>query len=293
MPWLQAQVRTRRDRTEAAEALLETLGALSVTLEDAADQPLLEPGPGDTPLWDATLVTGLFAATTDTEALHDALVLGLDDPSASIGITPLEDQPWERAWLDHFKPMRFGRRLWICPHGQSLLDAGTDAVVLHLDPGLAFGTGTHPTTALCLEWLEGADLKGKTLIDYGCGSGVLGIAALLLGAANVIAIDHDPQALMATAANARQNGVDDRLATYTSGEAPPIAADILVANILAGVLIALAPTLTAGVSPSGRLVLSGILETQVAEVQQAYAPGFSFAPTESKDGWTLLTACKN
>jgi ribosomal protein L11 methyltransferase len=198
----------------------------------------------------------------------------------------LEDQVWERVWLEHFHPMQFGRRLWICPAGQR--PAAQNAVIVELDPGLAFGTGTHPTTALCLEWLEGSDLAGNNLIDYGCGSGILAIAALRLGAANAIAVDHDPQALEATRDNAIKNGVHERLTVHLPADAPRQPSDLLVANILAGPLIELAPRLCGLLKPGGRFALSGILADQGAAVAAAYAPFATLGPRHQRDDWILL-----
>jgi ribosomal protein L11 methyltransferase len=198
----------------------------------------------------------------------------------------LEDREWERAWLDNFKPMRFGKRLWVCPHGLEV--EAEDAVVVRLDPGLAFGTGTHPTTALCLEWLDGAELAGKTVIDYGCGSGILAVAALKLGARQVIGIDHDPQALLATRDNAAANGVADRLLVQGSDAADPAPADIVLANILANVLIDLSGRIEPLVADGGELVLSGILEDQWPAVAKAYSAGLDFGQAIIKDGWVRL-----
>ncbi|HHH13498.1 MAG TPA: 50S ribosomal protein L11 methyltransferase [Thiolapillus brandeum] len=287
MSWLQLHLTVDKARAAEAEARMEELGALSVTLTDAEDEPMLEPPPGETPVWTRTRVTGLFPGDTETTALRRRLE---DALGAEVFLEPLEDQPWERAWLDHFRPMRFGDRLWICPSGQEVEAEG--AVVVELDPGLAFGTGTHPTTALCLQWLDGANLEGRHVIDYGCGSGILGIAALKLGAAEVIAVDHDPQALAATRENARRNGVAERLRTLAPGEPLPGGADLLLANILANVLVELAPTLAPLLPAGGELVLSGILEEQAEEVARAYAPRFEFAPWTSLEGWVRLDGVK-
>jgi len=285
--WLQLHLTVDKARAAEAEALMEELGALSVTLTDAEDEPMLEPPPGETPVWTRTRVTGLFPDDTETTALRRQLESTL---GAEVFLEPLEDQPWERTWLDHFRPMRFGDRLWICPSGQEV--EAEEAVVVELDPGLAFGTGTHPTTALCLQWLDGADLEGRRVVDYGCGSGILGIAALKLGAAEVIAVDHDPQALAATRENARRNGVVERLRTLAPDEPLPGGADLLLANILANVLVELAPTLAPLLPAGGELVLSGILEEQAGEVARAYAPRFEFAPWSSLEGWVRLDGVK-
>jgi ribosomal protein L11 methyltransferase len=289
MPWLQAHLTVTKDQAPLIELLFENLGAVSVLLGDAADEPMLEPGPGETPLWSHTRVTGLFEGDTDADALRSAIAQALQAYlGARLELEVLEDREWERAWLDNFQPMRFGERLWVCPHGLAV-DA-EDAVVVRLDPGLAFGTGTHPTTALCLAWLDSADLTGKTLIDYGCGSGILAVAALKLGARQVIGVDHDPQALLATRDNAQANGVADRLTVLASDAPDPAPADIVLGNILANVLIELAPRLAPLVAGSGELVLSGILEEQWPAVAAAYADGLDFDQPTIKDGWVRLHA---
>jgi ribosomal protein L11 methyltransferase len=289
MPWLQAHLTVTKEQAPLVELLFENLGALSVLLGDAGDEPMLEPGPGETPLWSATRVTGLFSGDTDADMLRSAIAQALQAELGSrLELEVLEDREWERAWLDNFKPMRFGERLWVCPHGMTV-DA-EDAVIVHLDPGLAFGTGTHPTTALCLEWLDGADLADKTVIDYGCGSGILAVAALKLGAARVVGVDHDPQALLATHDNAAANGVADRLEVLGSNAPDPAPADVVLANILANVLIDLAPRIAPLVRPGGELVLSGILEEQWPEVAGAYGEGLDFEQAHIKDGWVRLNA---
>jgi len=285
MSWLQAHLVLDKTLAPDAEALFEELGALSVTLKDAQDEPMLEPPPGATPLWSRTRITGLFEADRDRDELRDRVRQALAGEH-QLELEELADQPWERAWLEHFRPMRFGERLWICPSGQQVPEG--DAVVVELDPGLAFGTGTHPTTALCLAWLDGAELTGKRVIDYGCGSGILSVAALKLGAAEVIAVDHDPQALEATRENARRNGVEAGLRVLSSREPLEAAADLLIANILANVLVDLAPTLRPLLRPGGELVLSGILEHQAPEVEQAYRPWISFEPAARQDEWLRL-----
>jgi ribosomal protein L11 methyltransferase len=289
MPWLQTHLTVTKEQAPLVELLFENLGALSVLLGDAGDEPMLEPGPGETPLWSHTRVTGLFSGDTDADMLRSAIAQALQAELGSrLELEVLEDREWERAWLDNFKPMRFGKRLWVCPHGQQV-DA-EDAVVIHLDPGLAFGTGTHPTTALCLEWLDGADIAGKTVIDYGCGSGILAVAALKLGAARVVAVDHDPQALIASRNNAAANGVADRLTVLASDAPDPVPADIVLANILANVLIELAPRIAPLIKQGGELVLSGILKDQWPDVAAAYADGLDFDQAHIKEGWVRLNA---
>jgi len=289
MPWHQLTLTIPRDQAESLEDTLLELGAISVTLQDAADVPVLEPLPGETPLWPQVDVVGLFEEQTDTIQVDQAL--------AARGIrggtwSHVEDQDWERAWMDQFQPLCFGKRLWIVPSWIEAPDA--QAVNILLDPGLAFGTGTHPTTALCLEWLDGADMAGKTVLDYGCGSGILAIAALKLGALEAWGIDIDPQALTATRDNAARNGIEaGRLHAGPPATLPGEAQfDVLLANILMGPLIELAPTLTAHVKPGGALVLSGLLAEQAEGVMAAYAEAFDFEPPTLKEGWARLSAVR-
>lgn len=292
MSWIQTHLTVDKSQAALIELLLENLGALSVTLGDAGDEPMLEPAPGETPLWTATRVTGLFDGDTDIDALRNAFSQALTrELGRHLEVERLADEDWERRWLERFQPMRFGRRLWICPTGHQVTDPG--AVVVDLDPGLAFGTGTHPTTELCLRWLDRAELANKTIIDFGCGSGILGIAALKLGAARVIGIDHDPQAIIASRENARRNGVATGFeATHSlPAGAPP--ADIVIANILANVLIDLSGSISGLVAQEGQLVLSGILEEQAESVRQAYqAASLVFASPDHEAGWVLLHASR-
>lgn len=278
----------RADDLETLEEALRDLGAQAVTLTDAADEPVLEPAPGTTPLWSATRVTGLFPGDASTTELTRALGERLGE-RAEVHIELLEDQDWVRAWMDHYHPMRFGQRLWICPSGRQPPQTGADNVIVKLDPGLAFGTGTHPSTALCLHWLDGLDLRGRTIIDYGCGSGVLAVAAARLGAEQVWAVDIDPQAETATRANAARNDVSDRIHV---GNPTLLAdarrADALVANILAGPLIALAPHLQSLLANDARIALAGILDRQSQAVAEAYQPYFRLDAPAHQDGWVRL-----
>ncbi|WP_293647138.1 50S ribosomal protein L11 methyltransferase [Thiolapillus sp.] len=289
MPWLQAHLEVEKSQAPLIELLFEQLGAISITLADAEDEPMLEPPPGAMPLWSHTRVTALFENSTDADDLRARIDRTLSrDNSQKLRLEILEDQAWERTWLEHFRPMQFGQRLWICPTGKQV--TAPDATVIHLDPGLAFGTGTHPTTDLCLQWLDGASLKGRTVIDFGCGSGsgILAIAALKLGAARAIAMDHDPQALIATHNNAVQNAVSECLETCTPEDFHPEAADVVLANILANVLTALEDSISPLVRPGGQLILSGILEDQAQAVMQAYEPGISFLPPARLGEWVRL-----
>ncbi|HRF63559.1 MAG: 50S ribosomal protein L11 methyltransferase [Candidatus Competibacter sp.] len=287
-PWLQLTLEAIDHSPEQLEDALLQAGALAVTLEDAGDQPVLEPAPGETPLWAHTRVTGLFDAQTDIEIVKGQLRRFLHAPILpECRLTALEERDWVRAWMDNFHPMRFGQRLWICPTHSDPPEP--TAVNIRLDPGLAFGTGTHPTTALCLDWLDGADLAGQTVLDYGCGSGILAIAAAKLGAKRVWAVDIDPQALLASDDNASENEVEDRIELADPAELPGnLRVNVLLANILAGVLVRLAPEFSRRVQSGGRLVLAGILEQHADAVQAVFTRDFTFVPPRRRGDWVLL-----
>lgn len=287
MPWLRITLDAEAHDPESLSELLSAAGAAAVTFEDAADQAVLEPLPGETRLWNRTQISGLFAADADSTAVSAQLRRALDDPALPITITTLEDQDWERAWMDRFQAMRFGRRLWVCPHWQA--PPHPEDVNILLDPGLAFGTGTHATTALCLEWLDGHDLHDKTVIDYGCGSGILAIAAAKLGARRVWAVDHDPQALTATAGNAEANDVGHLISLHQPDGLGEISCDILLANILAGPLQELAPRIAQRVRPGGWVVLSGILLEQAQAVMEKYQAWFNMEPIATREEWVRLS----
>ncbi|TRO15031.1 50S ribosomal protein L11 methyltransferase [Ectopseudomonas mendocina] len=291
MPWLQVRLAITPEQAETYEDALLEVGAVSVTFMDAEDQPIFEPDLGTTPLWSHTHLLALFEADTDETALiaHLQLLCGGSLPEHHV--ERIEDQDWERSWMDNFQPMRFGRRLWIVPSWHAAPEP--EAVNLLLDPGLAFGTGTHPTTALCLEWLDGQTLDSCNVLDFGCGSGILAIAALLLGAPQAVGTDIDPQALEASRDNASRNGIDPaRFPVYLPADLPQQPADVVVANILAGPLVSLAPQITALVKGGGRLALSGILAEQADEVRAAYAGVFDLDPTATKDGWVRISGVK-
>lgn len=297
MPWLQIKVQTTPSDAEQYEDLLLAAGCAAVTYQDSEDQPIFEPDLGTTPLWNNTTVTGLFAAEHN---LEETLALLLEAQSSMFAHTEalptfrseiLEDKDWEREWMSHYHPMQFSDRFWVCPSWCEVPDS--TAVNLMLDPGLAFGTGTHPTTALCLEWLAAQDLQGECVIDYGCGSGILGIAALLLGAEKVIGVDIDPQALQATKDNLERNHLEStRLPVYFPEAVPELQADTLVANILAGPLKQLAPTLAGLLKPGGKLLLSGLLDSQGTEVVEHYSQWFDMEPAASKEEWIRLSGIK-
>ena len=288
---------------ETVETALLGLGASAISFVDRGDEPVLEPLPGEIRLWSDTLVRALFRDSSDAGA-----ALTLDRLATLLGphitetarVKRVEDRDWERAWLTDWKSMRFGRRLWVCPTAAEC-PADPEAIVVRLDPGLAFGTGTHPTTALCLQILESLPLSGRTLIDYGCGSGILGIAALKLGAAHVTAVDIDPQALLATRSNAMINGVsaqiDIRGLDMPDSSAALAGVDVglrpsycVVANILAGPLIELASKLTAACEPGGYLLLSGVLKTQAYAVKAAYTSAFDMVQVIERDDWCCIYA---
>lgn len=290
MPWLKLTIDLGAADPAPFEDALLTAGAVSITLQDAADNPVLEPAPGTTPLWPSVRLSALFSAEADPLLLQAVLENELPLPLPPLQFEPVADRAWEREWLKDFHPMRFGRRLWICPGGQRPPpdEAGPDACIVELDPGLAFGTGTHPTTALCLEWLDGAALAGKVIIDYGCGSGVLAIAALKLGAAAAVAVDIDPQAVVATLDNAARNGVQDRLRVGTVEATALQPAHVVLANILAEPLEKLAPTLGGLVRPAGHIVLSGLLSQQADSIRTRYASAFALEPVTVRGDWARV-----
>ena len=295
MEWQQFVMNLDTLNPASVEEILVRHGAQSVTFSDAGDVPVLEPGPGETPLWNNTRITGLFDPGVDMAAvladLRSSLAL---DQLPDHRLETLADRDWEREWLRDFGPMQFGRRLWVCP-ADSEPDR-SNAVIVRLDPGLAFGTGTHATTAMCLEWLDAIDLQGRTVLDYGCGSGVLAIAALKLGCKQAHAMDIDVQAVTATRENAAQNGVQDRLTVSAPEREIDGQFDVVLANILAGPLVELAASISDRVKSGGQLALSGILSEQAPEVLEAYAPWVDFDEPEfrQQDGqtWTRLTGRK-
>ena len=291
MAWLQLKIITEPAQAEAIEQTLLDCGALSITYADNADEAILEPALGETPLWRDTAVTALFAADVDTRIINTSLTGIITDYSSYHRWEQMEDKDWTREWMQHYHPIDCGNDLWICPSWRQPPVAKATNVLL--DPGLAFGTGTHPTTLLCLEWLAARDLAGLTIIDYGCGSGLLGIAALKRGADKVIAIDIDPQALLATRDNAERNGLAAaKLESYLPDQAPTLAADLVFANILAGPLIALAPTLLAHTRSERWLCLSGILAQQGESVFQAYRADCPTMQQRQRDEWLQLALQK-
>ena len=291
MRWVQLIISSPASLCSKLEENLIQLGAVSVTVQDAADQPILEPGVGETPLWDNCVTAALFQSDIIQKDIDQALSksLALD---LSCHWEYLEDRDWSQEWKQHFKPKKCGGRLWICPSWMDPPDP--KAINLHLDPGLAFGTGSHPTTHLCLNWLDRQDLENKVVIDFGCGSGILGIAALLLGAKKVIAVDNDPQALISSQNNAGLNGISEtQLITYLPHQVPlDIKADLVVANILAEPLIELAPILCAMSHDNCHLCLAGLLEAQIEDVAAPYSKEFKFLTPTIKSEWALLEAIK-
>jgi ribosomal protein L11 methyltransferase len=290
MTWLQLRLDTHPDQVDALEDLMLSTGAVAVTMEDNADQPLLEPGVGETPLWGQTRLTGLYPADTE---MSDVLAAFPEETlqSANHRVEILEDKDWEREWMQHYQPMPFGRRLWVCPSW--LAPPEPDAVNLLLDPGLAFGTGTHPTTALCLAELDGMALEEQTIVDYGCGSGILAVAALKLGACSALGVDNDPQALVATRDNANRNSLPSTaLEVALPGDFDNSAwcgrADVVIANILAGPLVELSGTLLEFLKPGGTLLLSGLLANQASTLCNSYADRIELRVASERDSWVCL-----
>ncbi|KXJ30626.1 MULTISPECIES: 50S ribosomal protein L11 methyltransferase [Pseudomonas] len=289
MSWLQVRLALTPAQAETYEDLMLELGAVSVTFMDAEDQPIFEPDLGTTPLWSQTHLLALFEGDTDAAALEQRVQLLAN--GLTYEVERLEDQEWERSWMDNFQPMRFGQRLWIVPSWHEAPEP--EAVNLLLDPGLAFGTGTHPTTSLCLQWLDGEPVAGRQVLDFGCGSGILAIAALLLGAERAVGTDIDVQALEASRENANRNGIDPaRFPLYLPADLPDEPADVVVANILAGPLVGLAEQITRLTHIGGRLALSGILAEQAEDVRAAYAGCFDLEPTATLDGWVRISGTR-
>ncbi|PHQ74136.1 MAG: 50S ribosomal protein L11 methyltransferase [Marinobacter sp.] len=292
MHWLQLRLNTSQQYADIVGDEMMALGALSVTMMDAKDDPILEPAPGETPLWEEIAMMLLFDASIGTKDFLDAWKNNAHSAHTSAEVFELlEDKDWEREWMDLFQPMQFGKRLWVCPSWKAIPDES--AVNVMLDPGLAFGTGTHPTTALCLTWLDGEDLEGKTLIDYGCGSGILAIAALKLGASKVYAVDIDPQAIIATTENAKRNNVlDDRLMIGYPKDIKGVIVDNVVANILSGPLVELVNEIADHCKIGGKIALSGILETQAVTTREAYTSWFEMAEPVYQQDWSRLNGLK-
>jgi len=289
MPWIQLTISAPEKHAPLVGDMLEGNGAVAVTYRDAQDNPIFEPPIGELIYWQETLVTGLYPAETDMAPIIANLQKAkIFANGLQYKTDQLEDKDWEREWMDNFHPIQFGQRLWVCPSWRDIPDP--TAVNIMLDPGMAFGTGTHPTTALCLGWLDGQDLSAKTVVDFGCGSGILAIGALLLGAQCAVGIDIDQQALIASKDNAERNGVAAKLEVYLPSNQPSLKADMVVANILAGPLQELASIITDYVAEDGELVMSGILERQIPDVQAAYAEHFDFSPAQIKEGWVMLHA---
>lgn len=291
MTWHQLSVITDEQTAPQLADFFAELGAVSVTYLDAEDQPIYEPALNETKIWANTVVVALYELTAEPQLIKAAVFAHFaGSPLKQWQAEILADQDWERAWMDYYQPMKFGDKLWVCPTGQQQYQAETVCMVL--DPGLAFGTGTHPTTALCLEWLASYDLTNKVVIDYGCGSGILAIAAVLLGATHAFAIDIDPQAITATLANAEKNQVTDKISCYLPQQFPPQQADIVLANILAKPLIELSTCISQSVKPYGQLVLSGILNEQAQTVISAYKTQIAQFSLVSQDDWCRIHGTK-
>lgn len=293
MPWIQIKLNaTSINAEQIGDMLSDDTGALSVTFLDAKDTPIFEPLPGETHLWGETDVVALYDASVDTSLILSQIKhSNLLAENFAYKIEQLEDKDWEREWMDNFHPMKFGERLWICPSWREV--PNPDAVNVMLDPGLAFGTGTHPTTSLCLEWLESINLEGKTVIDFGCGSGILAIAAIKLGANKVIGIDIDPQAIIASKENAKRNGVADKLELFLPQDQPEgLLADVVVANILAAPLRELSSVIKGLIKPQGLLAMSGVLDTQAEDVANYYRDDLIIDPIAENQEWCRISGQK-
>jgi ribosomal protein L11 methyltransferase len=290
MPWHQISVITNEDTAPKIADFFSDLGAVSVTYMDAEDEPVYEPGIGETKIWTHTRVIALYELNADPALIrHQALQHFQQHQLRHWEFEEVADQAWERTWMAYYRPMKFADKLWVCPTGQEQREKNTSCMIL--DPGLAFGTGTHPTTALCLEWLASHVLSGKTVIDYGCGSGILAIAAVLLGADKAYAVDIDPQAITATIANSEKNQVQDKIISSLPGQftAINVKSDVVLANILAKPLIEMASEISGLLVPGGQLVLSGILAEQDQAVIAAYQPYVALDQVVQQEDWVRLT----
>ena len=292
MPWQQIICHTTKDAQDKISELVEQAGSLSITLQDAEDEPVLEPLPGETPLWEKIVMTILFEADQNLQTLISQLDEHKQEWHIShLSLEILEDQVWERAWMENFRPMQFGDNLWIYPSGYDI--PNDDSVKILLDPGLAFGTGTHPTTALCLEWLDQNPPRDLSVMDYGCGSGILAIAAAKLGAKHITATDIDPQAITATRDNMQRNSItNDKINAYLVEDTPSDKVDLLIANILSGPLIELYPQLDSLIKKNGSLVLSGILKEQKQSIINTYSQTFDNLEVKVLGDWIRVTGIK-
>ena len=291
MPWIQLKINSQAENAEQIGDMLSANGAQAVTFVDAKDTPMYEPKPGEVMLWPDTQIVGLYDAQYDmshvVSQLSKSKLLG---KNFNHKLDQLEDKDWEREWMVNFHPMQFGERLWICPSWRDVPDP--NAVNVMLDPGLAFGTGTHSTTSLCLKWLDSLELSNSTVVDFGCGSGILGIAALKLGAKRVVGIDIDPQALLASQDNANRNDVGEKIELYLPQHQPELQADVVLANILAAPLRELREVITSYCKNGGKLVLSGILDNQAEEINALYSQDFVMEPIAIDGEWARVSGVK-
>ena len=291
MPWLEIRFQSASAEIEAAEQLLNQLGACSVSIHDAGDQPVLEPAPGEFPLWQDLQIRALFEEVDEAKRLTQTIAKELTVDETLIEHQHIADQHWETLWMDDFKPIQFGQQLWICPSWTE--PPNPDAVNLMLDPGMAFGSGTHPTTAMCMQYLDENPPKDLQVLDYGCGSGVLALASALLGARHVTGVDIDPQAIISATSNAKKNNLTEEIFNfYPVNELSALKCDLLLANILSETLIQLSNELKSLVTIGGNIVLSGVLEYQTEAVVAAYVDGFKITEIKHQDEWVMISAQK-
>jgi len=293
MPWLQLKINTNETNAEYFSDKLMASGAVSVTLQDAADQEIFEPPLGTTPLWSTTRIIGLFDANTNIDEIINSIQTKAKidkNITAQFRVEQLEDKDWIRAWMDDFSPIQFAERLWLCPSWLEPPDSSATNILL--DPGLAFGTGTHPTTSMCMSWLGNHTLP-DSVIDYGCGSGILAVTAACLGTKSILAVDNDPQALIATRQNAEKNQISAKIRTFYPKQVPITKTSLLIANILAQPLIDLVPTFNELLCNNGQLVMSGILENQAKMLIEAYAPYIQIEIIDQQQEWVCLAGIKH
>ena len=291
MDWLQISFQIEKSQADLISEVLTGLGSLSITFSDALDDAIYEPPVGQTPLWDNVKVNALFSTDINQEDI-EASIFEICNVNALTSFI-LKDRVWEDECKKDFHSMKFGENLWVCPSWESQSELPSDAIIINMDPGLAFGTGSHQTTSLCLEYLDDNPPKNIDVIDFGCGTGILAIAAAKLGASRVLAIDNDPQAIISSKDNIINNQCERIIKTiHLKDEIDFEGCDLLVANILTNPLIELAPSFAALVNPDGEILLSGILKKQVDRVVGCYSEYFTNFEVSNIDEWSRVTGTR-